>query len=92
MLQTKLGSSLRHTTEPKRTDEEYNMTSGKEPEPITISDVREIAKKRLSRQAWDYYRTGADEEHTLRRNEEAFQQYEAETTLVFPDSLLTVLG
>ncbi|POS76648.1 FMN-dependent dehydrogenase [Diaporthe helianthi] len=50
------------------------MTSGKELDPITISDVREIAKKHLAPQAWDYYRTGADDEHTLRRNEEAFQQ------------------
>lgn len=92
MLQTKLDSTLRHITEPEQTDEVRNMTSGRELEPITISDVREIAKKRLPRQAWDYYRTGADEEHTLRRNEEAFQQYEAEIALVFPDFLLTALG
>lgn len=68
------------------------MTSGEEPDPVTIRDVREIAKKRLPGKVWDYYRTGADGEHTLRRNEEAFQQYDAEITLVFPDPLLTVLG
>lgn len=68
------------------------MTSGKESEPVTIRDVREIAKKRLPAKVWDYYRTGADGEHTLQRNEEAFQQYDAELTLVFPNPLLTVLG
>lgn len=62
------------------------MTSGKELDPIIISDVREIAKKHLPHQVWDYYRTGADDEHTLRRNEEAFQQYAAEIALVFPQS------
>lgn len=68
------------------------MTSGKESDPVTIRDVREIAEKRLPSKVWDYYRTGADGEHTLRRNEEAFQQYGAEIILVFPNPLLTVLG
>ncbi|KAF7537566.1 hypothetical protein G7054_g3612 [Neopestalotiopsis clavispora] len=50
------------------------MTNHSESEPITISDVREIAKKRLPRQVWDYYTTGADDEQTVRRNEAAFQE------------------
>ncbi|KAI0146549.1 FMN-dependent dehydrogenase [Pestalotiopsis sp. NC0098] len=50
------------------------MTDHDEFEPITISDVREIAKKRLPRQVWDYYTTGADDEHTVRRNEAVFKE------------------
>lgn len=50
------------------------MTNHSESEPITISDMREIAKKRLPRQVWDYYTTGADDEQTVRRNEAAFQE------------------
>jgi (S)-2-hydroxy-acid oxidase len=50
------------------------MTNHSESEPITINDVREIAKKRLPRQVWDYYTTGADDEQTVRRNEAAFQE------------------
>lgn len=51
------------------------MTDHDEIEPITISDVRDIAKKRLPRQVWDYYTTGADDEHTVRRNEAVFKEY-----------------
>ncbi|KAF3016850.1 hypothetical protein E8E14_011824 [Neopestalotiopsis sp. 37M] len=50
------------------------MTNHSESEPININDVREIAKKRLTRQVWDYYTTGADDEQTVRRNEAAFQE------------------
>lgn len=52
------------------------MTDHDEFEPITISDVREIAKKRLPRQVWDYYTTGADDEYTVRRNEAVFKEYD----------------
>lgn len=44
------------------------------PNPITISDVREIAKERLDPAAWDYYITGADEEQTVHRNETVFKK------------------
>ncbi|KAH8647785.1 FMN-dependent dehydrogenase [Xylariales sp. PMI_506] len=41
-------------------------------EPITVAEIREIAKTKLSKQAWEYYKTGADAEITLGRNEEAY--------------------
>ena len=37
--------------------------------PITVAEIKAIAKTKLSQPVWDYYTTGADEEHTLRRNE-----------------------
>jgi (S)-2-hydroxy-acid oxidase len=44
------------------------------PDPITILEVREIAKKRLDPAAWDYYITGADGELSVRRNEAIFKK------------------
>lgn len=44
------------------------------PDPITVGDVKEIAKRRLDPAVWDYYTTGADDEQSVRRNEEIFQE------------------
>jgi len=44
------------------------------PDPITILEVREIARKRLDPAAWDYYITGADGELSVRRNESIFKK------------------
>lgn len=44
------------------------------PDPITIADVKDIAQKRLDPAAWEYYITGADEEHSVRRNETIFKK------------------
>jgi isopentenyl diphosphate isomerase/L-lactate dehydrogenase-like FMN-dependent dehydrogenase len=43
---------------------------------VTVDDFEALAKTRLSAMAYDYYRSGADEEHTLNRNREAFARYE----------------
>lgn len=45
-------------------------------EPITIADIKSLAKTNLARQAWDYYATGADEEQTRDRNETIFKEYD----------------
>ncbi len=39
---------------------------------VTVDDFETAAHARLSPMAWDYYRSGADEEHTLRRNRDAW--------------------
>ena len=44
------------------------------PDPITVLEVREIARKRLDPAAWDYYITGADGELSVRRNESIFKK------------------
>jgi isopentenyl diphosphate isomerase/L-lactate dehydrogenase-like FMN-dependent dehydrogenase len=44
------------------------------PDPITIADVKEIARKRLDPAAWEYYITGADDEQSVRRNETIFKK------------------
>ncbi|KAL4727732.1 hypothetical protein ACLX1H_004420 [Fusarium chlamydosporum] len=37
-------------------------------DPITVKDVQDIAKSKLSTSVWHYYTTGADEQQTLERN------------------------
>lgn len=43
---------------------------------VTVDDYEAVARERLTPMAYDYYRSGADEEHTLRRNREAYAHYE----------------
>lgn len=43
---------------------------------VIVDDYEAAARDRLSPMAYDYYRGGADEEHTLRRNRDAFAHYE----------------
>ena len=43
---------------------------------ITVEDYEEAARQRLSKNAWDYFASGADEQLTLRRNRKAFEKYE----------------
>lgn len=43
---------------------------------LTVRDFESAAKERLSTQAYDYYRSGSDDERTLHRNTEAFDRYE----------------
>jgi 4-hydroxymandelate oxidase len=45
-------------------------------EPVTIDDFENAARARLSKMAYDYYRSGSDEEHTLRRNRDAWTGFE----------------
>lgn len=41
---------------------------------ITISDVEEVARKRLPGPVYDYYASGSDEQQALRRNVDAFSR------------------
>lgn len=52
------------------------MTLIKEPvpEPVNIADVHKIAQQKLAKPVWDYYVTGADDEYTLARNHEAYNE------------------
>jgi 4-hydroxymandelate oxidase len=43
---------------------------------VTVEDFEAAARARLPQMVYDYYRSGADEEHTLRRNSDAFAAYE----------------
>jgi 4-hydroxymandelate oxidase len=63
---------------------------------ITLDDFEEAAAKKLPRMALDYFRSGADEQQTLRANREAFNKFEiwyrvlVDTSTI--DSTTTVLG
>lgn len=43
---------------------------------VTIDDFETLARARLPQMVYDYYRSGSDDEHTLRRNREAFGRFE----------------
>lgn len=43
-------------------------------EPITIEEIKTIAKQNLSKAAWAYYITGTDFEQTLQRNEAIYNK------------------
>src|SRR5258708_15824011 len=43
---------------------------------LTTDDFEAAAATVLPRMAYDYYRSGADDEHTLRRNRRAFRRWE----------------
>jgi 4-hydroxymandelate oxidase len=63
---------------------------------VTVDDFEEAARARLSPMAWDYYRSGADEEHTLRRNRDAWTRYaiwyRALVDVAAPKTATTLLG
>ncbi|MBK8258487.1 MAG: alpha-hydroxy-acid oxidizing protein [Polyangiaceae bacterium] len=42
---------------------------------LTVRDFQKAARKVLTKPAYDYYRSGADAECTLRQNEKAFRKY-----------------
>lgn len=43
-------------------------------EPINLLDLEAIAREKLSREAWDYYASGAHDEVTLRENRAAYDR------------------
>ncbi|MCA1840663.1 MAG: alpha-hydroxy-acid oxidizing protein [Actinobacteria bacterium] len=43
---------------------------------IILDDYEEAASKVIPEMAWDYYRSGSDDENTLKANRKAFEHYE----------------
>ncbi|CZR55576.1 related to L-lactate dehydrogenase (cytochrome) [Phialocephala subalpina] len=43
-------------------------------DPITISEVEQLARRRLPKAVYDYYSCGADDQYALRRNVDAFSE------------------
>lgn len=42
---------------------------------VCVDDFEQYASHHLPKNAYDYYRSGADDEVTLKRNVEAFRRY-----------------
>lgn len=42
---------------------------------VSVADYERAARRKLSRQAYDYYRGGSDAERAVRRNERAYERY-----------------
>lgn len=41
--------------------------------PITVPEIKAVAKKRLDPAVWDYYTAAADGKRSARRNAQAFE-------------------
>lgn len=41
--------------------------------PITVSEIKALAKERLDPAVWDYYTAAADGKRSARRNAQAFE-------------------
>lgn len=41
-------------------------------EPVNVDDFKELAKQALPKMYYDYYAGGAEDQHTLRQNMQAF--------------------
>ncbi len=63
---------------------------------VTLRDFERAARARVERTAWDYFRSGADAERTLRRNVRAFRAWEIWYRVLVDvanvDTSTTVLG
>ena len=65
-------------------------------QPIIVADYEALAVTRVERTAWDYYRSGADDEVTLRANRAAFERWRLRPRMLVDvsvvDTATTVLG
>lgn len=65
-------------------------------EPINIAEYEELAAERLAPVAWDYYRSGSDDERTLHANRDAFERIKLRPRVLVDVSRIaletTVLG
>jgi len=51
------------------------VTKKPKAKPLTVRDWERVARERLSKSAYDYYRSGAEAERALRRNERAYRRW-----------------
>ncbi|KAH8880213.1 FMN-dependent dehydrogenase [Thozetella sp. PMI_491] len=45
-----------------------------DPTPITIADIKELARRRLTNEVWEYYITGSDDQKSAERNESIYEK------------------
>ncbi|XP_071785500.1 2-Hydroxyacid oxidase 1-like [Asterias amurensis] len=65
-------------------------------QPVCLGDFEGIARRRLTKNAFDYYQSGANDEQSLRDNVDAFQRYRLKPKLLRDvskrDLRTTILG
>eukprot|EP00743_Colponemidia_sp_Colp-15_P006279 GILK01006755.1.p1 GENE.GILK01006755.1~~GILK01006755.1.p1 ORF type:complete len:471 (-),score=82.87 GILK01006755.1:292-1704(-) len=66
-----------HTSTPANEEASAMAVSTKPPieHMINVSDFESVAQNQMTKEAWDYYCSGADDEITLRENRASFQRY-----------------
>ena len=48
-------------------------------DPVCLADFEDYARKHLPKHAFEFFAGGANDEHTLRENLEAFKRYDYKT-------------
>ena len=59
-------------------------------EPINIAEYEDLAAERLAPATWDYYRSGSDDEQTLRANRAAFERIKLRPRVLVDVSRITL--
>ncbi|KAG9143281.1 hypothetical protein Leryth_010200 [Lithospermum erythrorhizon] len=62
------------------------------PEPVSVNDFQELAKRSLPKMYYDFYAGGAEDEHTLKQNVEAFHRIVVLVDVSRIDTSTTILG
>ncbi|GAA0139965.1 oxidoreductase [Lithospermum erythrorhizon] len=66
------------------------------PEPVSVNDFQELAKRSLPKMYYDFYAGGAEDEHTLKQNVEAFHRIVFQPRVLVDvsriDTSTTILG
>jgi (S)-2-hydroxy-acid oxidase len=44
-------------------------------DPLTVIEIEQIAQKKLSKNVWEYYACGSDDQLALARNAEVYNRY-----------------
>ncbi|KAK9030929.1 hypothetical protein V6N11_032332 [Hibiscus sabdariffa] len=59
---------------PSSTPEALRIKRIMEEEPVNVNEFRELARRALPKMFYDFYAGGAEDQHTLKENEEAFHR------------------
>jgi (S)-2-hydroxy-acid oxidase len=65
-------------------------------EPVNVNEFQELARRALPKMYFDFYNGGAEDQHTLRENKEAFQRITFQPRILVDvsriDMSTTILG
>ena len=51
-------------------------------DPVCLADFEDYARKHLPKHAFEFFAGGANDEHTLRENLEAFKRYDYKPSII----------
>ncbi|XP_022980628.1 peroxisomal (S)-2-hydroxy-acid oxidase GLO4-like isoform X3 [Cucurbita maxima] len=81
---------------PSSLGQNYNIKGKMSSEPVNVNDFKELARNALPKMYYDYYAGGAEDEHTLRENIQAFHRITIRPRVLVDvsqiDMSITILG